>query len=75
MKKAVRLVAVVACSLVASCGRFYGHECRVNGTVSPAVVDADRADRGFVATFNSTDDQTGLTGLAETLQWRSGSSQ
>ncbi len=50
-----------------SCGLFYGHEGRVNGTVSMALVEADRRDRSLAAAFNSTDDQTGLVELAERL--------
>lgn len=50
-----------------SCGRFYGHEGRVNGTVSIALVDADRPDHALVAAFNSTDDQTGLGAFGEQL--------
>ncbi len=50
-----------------SCGRFYGHEGRVNGTASIALVAADRPDHALVAAFNSTDDQTGLGSFAERL--------
>lgn len=50
-----------------SCGRFYGHEGRVNGTASIALVEGDRRDRSLVAAFNSTSDRGGLVEVAEQL--------
>ncbi len=52
---------------VLSCGRFLGHEGRVNGTVSLAIVDADNPDRGVVVTMNSTIGNPGLAALADDL--------
>ncbi len=52
---------------VLSCGRFLGHEGRVNGTVSLAIVDADNPDRGVVVTMNSTIGDPRLAALADDL--------
>lgn len=49
------------------CGVFYGHEGRVNGTASIALVDASRAGRSVVAAFNQTSRDPHLVSLAEQL--------
>lgn len=50
-----------------SCGTFYGHEGRVNGTASIALIDAVVADRSVVVAVNRTDSVPGLVPLAESL--------
>lgn len=49
------------------CGEFYGHEGRVNGTASIAVVDVSGSGRGVVVAFNRTGDDPQLVDLAEQL--------
>lgn len=50
-----------------SCGRFLGHEGRVSGTVSIALVNADSPDDGVVVAMNRAIGDAGLVSLAEDL--------
>ena len=53
-----------------SCGTFYGHEGRVNGTASIAIADTD-GSRGVVIAFNlMSDTDPGLVALADGLLCR-----
>lgn len=50
-----------------TCGRFFGHEGRVNGTVSIALVHADTPDLGIVVTMNRAAGGPDLPALADEL--------
>lgn len=50
-----------------TCGSFFGHEGRVNGTVSLALVHADTPDLGVVVTMNRAADSPNLPALADEL--------
>ena len=49
------------------CGTFYGHEGRVNGTATIALVDAESPERSAVIALNRSGIDPGLRPLAEQL--------